>query len=139
MKQTAKQPTDQQHSSESKHTKGEWKVIPARYSEGDKLAFDIMAITSIKGMKSICSILPPGLCDNKYSGHLPNTNVPTPEAEANAMRIVTCVNGYDKILEDNRKLREALKELLNINRSATDILPLITAEHKAKSALRETE
>ena len=79
-----------------KHTQGELTIVPARYSrKTDILAFDICANITHNEITNICSILPKELCDNSYSGHLPNTNVSVEEAKANAERLVLCWNNFD--------------------------------------------
>jgi len=89
-----------------KHTQGELKVIPARYSrKTNEMAFDICSFPTHNEIINICSILPKELCDNSYSGHLPNTNVSVEIANANAERIVKCWNNWDYVIEQLERIK----------------------------------
>ena len=96
---------------QNKFTAGQWEVIPARYSsKTDVLAFDICSLKSHNEIVNVCSILPTDLCDNKYSGHLPNTNVSVKEAQANAKLISASPKMIEFIGKVMSKLQEHQKE-----------------------------
>ncbi len=75
-----------------KYTKGRWSIR------------DLEVIGPMGSNKSICEM----------TGSFMNES----EAKANAARIVECVNGYDALIEENRKLKDALAMFLTgINKS----------------------
>jgi hypothetical protein len=73
---------------ESKHTKGEWKIDPIQKNYivcGEGYKNTICKISQIRGVE---------------------------EAEANAQRIVTAVNGYDELMEGVKTDKATLEHLL---------------------------
>ena len=88
---------------ESKHTKGTWKI--------DKPNFEVINI--VTEQKFICEI-PCPIYENE------DTYSRGKEAQANAERIVHCVNSYDELVKQNERLKQALNTILNLGRPNGD-------------------
>lgn len=102
-----------------KHTKGKWTVTKNGnliYCNGIKVA--VASYTSNSGMY----------------GHIVSDEK---ESEANAERIVQCVNGWDELEKKNKKFREALQNMFNYLDSASSE-KLTMAEIYIKNSIRDT-